>query len=102
IFLGHRGRYYFDITVKGKSAHTCHKPLAINANTLASHAVIELDKSRLIPELERWVTDLFGTETFMAPGRIYGGLPPGGPSMIPDECVIRVDCRPQPGVSIGQ
>jgi len=36
------------------------------------------------------------------PGRIYGGLPPGGPSMIPDECVIRVDCRPQPGVTVEQ
>jgi len=29
IFLGHRGRYYFDITVLGRSAHTCHKPLAV-------------------------------------------------------------------------
>ena len=48
------------------------------------------------------MTDLFGPETFMAPGRIYGGLPPGGPSMIPDECVIRVDCRPQPGVTTEQ
>ena len=38
----------------------------------------------------------------MSPGRIYGGLPPGGPSMIPDECVIRVDCRPQPGVTTEQ
>jgi acetylornithine deacetylase/succinyl-diaminopimelate desuccinylase-like protein len=36
----------------------------------------------------------------MVPGRVYGGLAPGGPSMIPDECVIRVDCRPQPGVGI--
>jgi acetylornithine deacetylase/succinyl-diaminopimelate desuccinylase-like protein len=100
IFLGHRGRYYFDITVQGKSAHTCHKPLAVNANMLAAHAVLELDASRLTPQLEEWVSDLFGDETYMAPGRIYGGLPPGGPSMIPDECVIRVDCRPQPGVSV--
>lgn len=100
IFLGHRGRYYFDITVQGKTAHTCHKPLAVNANLLAAHAVIEFDRSHLEPELEGWVTDLFGPETYMVPGRIYGGLPPGGPSMIPDECVIRVDCRPQPGVSI--
>ena len=99
IFLGHRGRYYFDITAIGKSAHTCHKPLAVNANMLAAHAVIELDQSRLLPDLEPWVQDLFGPETYMSPGRIYGGLPPGGPSMIPDECVIRVDCRPQPGVS---
>jgi acetylornithine deacetylase len=100
IFLGHRGRYYFDITVIGTSAHTCHKPLAVNANALAAHAILELDGSALLPELETWVTDLFGSETYMAPGRVYGGLPPGGPSMIPDECVIRVDCRPQPGVSV--
>ncbi|MBZ5739505.1 M20 family metallopeptidase [Nocardioides mangrovi] len=100
IFLGHRGRYYYDIHVRGISAHTCHKPLAVNANMLAAHAIIELDASHLEPQLEEWVTSLFGTETFMAPGRVYGGLPPGGPSMIPDECVIRVDCRPQPGVSL--
>jgi acetylornithine deacetylase/succinyl-diaminopimelate desuccinylase-like protein len=102
IFLGHRGRYYFDIVVRGVSAHTCHKPLAVNANMLAAYAIIELDKSALQPKLEDWVVDLFGPETFMAPGRVYGGLPPGGPSMIPDECVIRVDCRPQPGVSIDE
>jgi acetylornithine deacetylase/succinyl-diaminopimelate desuccinylase-like protein len=102
IFLGHRGRYYFDITVLGTSAHTCHKPLAVNANMLAAHAVLELDASNLRPNLEAWVEDLFGPETYMSPGRIYGGLPPGGPSMIPDECVIRVDCRPQPGVTIEQ
>ena len=99
ICLGHRGRYYFDVHVYGRSAHTCHKHEAVNANYLAALAVIELERSRLEPELEPWVADLFGRETFMAPGRIYGGLPPGGPSMIPDECVIRVDCRPQPGVS---
>lgn len=99
IFLGHRGRYYFDINVLGTSAHTCHKPLAVNANMLAAHAIIELDESHLMPSLDPWVTELFGAETFMSPGRVYGGLPPGGPSMIPDVCVIRVDCRPQPGVT---
>ena len=52
IFLGHRGRYYFDVTVLGTSAHTCHKPLAVNANLLAAHAVIELDGSRLMPPLD--------------------------------------------------
>jgi acetylornithine deacetylase len=102
IFVGHRGRYYFDVTAQGHSAHTCHKHLATNANMLAAHAVIALDASHLEPELEPWSAELFGTETFMSPGRIYGGLPPGGPSMIPDECVIRVDCRPQPGVTVEQ
>ena len=102
ICIGHRGRYYFDITVLGTSAHTCHKPLAVNANLLAAHAVIELDASQLMPPLAPEVAGLFGPETFMSPGRIYGGLPPGGPSMIPDEGVIRVDCRPQPGVTTEQ
>jgi acetylornithine deacetylase len=102
IFLGHRGRYYFDVTVLGRSAHTCHKPLAVNANTLAAHAILELDASAYRPDLEDWVRDLFGPETYIVPGRVYGGLPPGGPSMIPDECVIRVDCRPQPGVTVEQ
>jgi acetylornithine deacetylase/succinyl-diaminopimelate desuccinylase-like protein len=102
IFLGHRGRYYFDVTVLGKSAHTCHKPLAVNANALAAQAILELQASAYRPELEGWVRDLFGPETFIVPGRVYGGLPPGGPSMIPDECVIRVDCRPQPGVTVAE
>ena len=102
VCLGHRGRYYFDITTLGRSAHTCHKPQAINANVLAAHAVLALEASRYEPELEDRIVELFGAETYIAPGRIYGGLPPGGPSMIPDECVIRVDCRPQPGVTTDQ
>jgi acetylornithine deacetylase len=102
VCLGHRGRYYFDVTTLGRSAHTSHKPRAINANVLAAQAVLALDASKYEPELEEWIVDLFGPETYVVPGRIYGGLAPGGPSMIPDECVIRVDCRPQPGVTIDE
>jgi acetylornithine deacetylase len=102
VCLGHRGRYYFDVTVRGRSAHTCHKHAAVNANVLAAQAVLALDRSRFEPPLAAGVAELFGRETYIVPGRIYGGLPPGGPSMIPDECVIRVDCRPQPGVTTEQ
>jgi acetylornithine deacetylase/succinyl-diaminopimelate desuccinylase-like protein len=102
VCLGHRGRYYFDVTVLGRSAHTCHKHDAVNANVLAAHAALALDRSRLEPALADGVAELFGAETYLVPGRIYGGLAPGGPSMIPDECVIRVDSRPQPGVTTAQ
>ncbi len=102
VCLGHRGRYYFDVTTLGRSAHTCHKPQAINANVLAAQAVLALDASKYEPDLEPWIVELFGSETYVVPGRIYGGLAPGGPSMIPDECVIRVDCRPQPGVTVDE
>lgn len=102
VCIGHRGRYYFDVTTIGRSAHTCHKRDAVNANVLAAHVVLAVDRSCYQPTLDERVAALFGTETFMVPGRVYGGLPPGGPSMIPDECVVRVDCRPQPGVTVDE
>src|SRR3984885_12934763 len=42
VCIGHRGRYYFDVTTRGRSAHTCHKHEAVNANVLAAHAVLAL------------------------------------------------------------
>jgi acetylornithine deacetylase/succinyl-diaminopimelate desuccinylase-like protein len=98
IYLGHRGRLYWDITAIGRAAHTCHRHLAINAIAKMVPLIDEIEALRYMPELPDWVAELFGPELFTAVGRIYGGLPPGGPSMIPDECTIRVDSRPQPGV----
>jgi acetylornithine deacetylase/succinyl-diaminopimelate desuccinylase-like protein len=54
--------------------------------------------SHVPPDVPGWIAELVGPELYTAVGRIYGGLPPGGPSMIPDECTIRVDSRPHPGV----
>lgn len=98
VAIGHRGRYYWDITTLGLSAHTCHKYEAINAIPMAAELLLEIEKIRLLPDIDEHTAQLFGEELYTAVGRIYGGLPPGGPSMIPDECVIRVDSRPQPGV----
>jgi acetylornithine deacetylase/succinyl-diaminopimelate desuccinylase-like protein len=58
----------------------------------------EIEALCLMPEVEEWIVDLVGPELYTAVGRIYGGLPPGGPSMIPDETTIRVDSRPHPGL----
>jgi acetylornithine deacetylase len=98
IYLGHRGRLYWDITSIGHSAHTCHRHLAVNAIAKMVPLIEEIEALRYEPELPEWVAETFGSELFTAVGRIYGGLPPGGPSMVPDECTIRVDSRPQPGV----
>jgi acetylornithine deacetylase len=102
IYLGHRGRLYWDITSIGHSAHTCHRHEAINAIAKMVPLIEEIEALRHMPELPDWVAELFGPELYTAVGRIYGGLPPGGPSMIPDECTIRVDSRPQPGVAIDE
>lgn len=98
VYLGHRGRLYWDVTSIGRAAHTCHRHLAVNAIAKMVPLIEEIEGLRYTPELPDWVAELFGSELYTAVGRIYGGLPPGGPSMIPDECTIRVDSRPQPGI----
>jgi acetylornithine deacetylase len=99
IYLGHRGRLYWDITCYGRAAHTCRRHDAVNAIARITPLIDELESLRWMPDdVPAWITELVGPELFTAVGRIYGGLPPGGPSMIPDECTIRVDSRPHPGI----
>src|SRR5262245_49325080 len=100
IYIAHRGRYYFDISTIGRSAHTCHKYKAINAIEKILPVIDELSRLKYFPDIPEAMKELVGPELYTAVGRIYGGLFPGGPSMIPDRCTIRVDTRPQPGVPI--
>src|SRR2546423_6669004 len=60
----------------------------------------ELSRLKYFPDIPQEMKDLVGPDLFIAVGRVYGGLFPGGPSMIPDRCTFRVDTRPQPGVPI--
>ena len=100
VYVGHRGRYYFDISTLGRAAHTYRKYDAISAINKMADVVKRLDAIRYFPKLDPETARLFGGELYIAVGRIYGGLPPDGPSMIPDRCTIRVDTRPQPGVPL--
>jgi acetylornithine deacetylase len=102
IYIAHRGRYYFDISTIGRSAHTCHKYRAINAIEKMLPVIAEISKLKYLPNIPPEMKELVGPELFTAVGRIYGGLFPGGPSMIPDRCTIRVDTRPQPGVPLDE
>ena len=100
VCVAHRGRYYFDITTIGRATHTCHKHSAVNAIVKMLPLIEKIESLRYGPEISDEIKELIGEELYMAVGRIYAGLPPGGPSMIPDRCTIRVDTRPQPGVSL--
>lgn len=100
IYIAHRGRYYFDISTIGRSAHTCHKHLAVNAIEKMLPVAAEIAKLRYFPKISDHMKELVGPELYIAVGRIFGGLFPGGPSMIPDRCTIRVDTRPHPGVTL--
>jgi acetylornithine deacetylase/succinyl-diaminopimelate desuccinylase-like protein len=98
IYLGHRGRLYWDITAYGRAAHTCRRHEAVNSIARMAPLIEQIEALRLTPEVGEEVVELVGPELYTAVGRIYGGLPPGGPSMIPDETTIRVDSRPHPGL----
>jgi len=98
IYLGHRGRLYWDVTSIGRSAHTCHRHQAVNAIAKMVPLIEEVEAMRWRPAVPAWIAELVGPELYTAVGRIQGGLPPGGPSMIPDECTIRIDSRPHPGI----
>ena len=53
IYLGHRGRLYWDITSIGHSAHTCHRHLAVNAIAKMVPLIEEIEALRYEPELPR-------------------------------------------------
>ena len=102
VYVAHRGRYYFDISTIGLSAHTCHRGQAINAIEKMLPVIQEISTIECVPGIAPEISELVGEDLILAVGRIYGGLFPGGPSMIPDRCTIRVDTRPQPGVTVGE
>lgn len=98
IYLGHRGRIYFDVTTHGKAAHTYLREQAVSAVNQIARAVLALDAVSATFAVEDEVAAVFGDGLVHAVGRVYGGLPPDGPSMIPDRATCRVDCRVPPGV----
>ena len=102
VYVAHRGRYYFDISTIGLSAHTCHRGQAVNAIEKMLPVIEEISRIECVPDVAPEIAELVGEDLILAVGRIYGGLFPGGPSMIPDRCTIRVDTRPQPGVTVDE
>ena len=62
IYIAHRGRYYFDISTIGRSAHTCHKYKAINAIEKMLPVVEEISKLKYFPNISQEMKDLVGPE----------------------------------------
>ncbi len=71
IYVAHRGRYYFDISTIGRSAHTCHKYLAVNAIEKMLPVAEELSKLKYFPKITEEMKVLVGPELYTAVGRIY-------------------------------
>ena len=67
VYLGHRGRAYWDITSIGHSAHTCHRHLAVNAIAKMVPLIEEVEALRYEPQLPDWV------KRALRPGALYRG-----------------------------
>ena len=60
IYIAHRGRYYFDVSTIGRSAHTCHKYLAINAIEKILPVIEEISKLKYFPDILQEMKELVG------------------------------------------
>ena len=81
LLIGARGRYLYDIRVKGKTAHGSMPHLGINAVVDASKIVLELKRMKL------------GSHSFLGEGSLCVLMVEGGGETIsvPDKCRILAD-----------
>ena len=81
LLIGARGRYLYDIRVKGKSAHGATPYLGVNAVLDASKIVLELEKMKL------------GSHPFLGEGSLCVLTIEGGRETlsVPDKCRILAD-----------
>lgn len=81
LLIGARGRYLYDIRVKGKAAHGSMPYLGVNALIDASKIVLELKKMKL------------GSHSFLGKGSLCVLMMEGGGETIsvPDQCRILAD-----------
>jgi len=91
----HKGFAWFTITVHGRAAHGSQYTVGIDAIRHAGHVLAELD--RLDQEILPANTHLLLGRGSVHASFIEGGL---GMSTYPDKCVIRLERRTLPGVSL--
>lgn len=91
--IQHKGALRWDITVRGRSAHTSQPELGRNAIT---------DMTRVIAELAKYQDELWGRHVspWMTGPTITVTMINGGRTRnsVPDECTIAVDFRTLPGM----
>ena len=93
----HKGKAAFEITVRGRAAHSATPSLGVNAVRGAAHLIVALE------ELERELTQELSDDAFSTPhatvgvGPITGGV---ALNIVPDRCTLQVETRILPGQSL--
>lgn len=91
--IQHKGTIRWDVTVRGRSAHTSQPDLGSNAIVGASHVIDFLASYQ--EELRRRFTSPLMSGPSLTVTMINGGCTR---NVVPDECTMAVDFRIQPGM----
>jgi putative selenium metabolism hydrolase len=93
VYLGHRGKVEFEMTVKGRTAHASAPDRGVNAVVGAARliAAIEAHRQTLPRHPLLGAASLAVTDVHASPGQ--------GLAVVPDRCTIRLDRRFVPGES---
>ena len=92
ICVAHKGIYYFEVVVKGKTTHSATPKLGVNAIEKCGKLLGELSKIVEIGPRHR----LLGRTT-LVPTVIKGGY---RGDVVPDSCSLQVVCRNTPGYDV--
>ena len=91
VYLGHRGKVEYELTVAGRTSHSSEPSRGVNAIYLAQPLIAALrEHAASLPE-----DPVMGGAT-LAVTQIASS-PSGGVPVVPDRCVVRVDRRYLPG-----
>jgi putative selenium metabolism hydrolase len=91
VYLGHRGKLEFMLTVRGRTSHASEPGNGINAISEAlRYAAAFDDYARGLPS-----EDLMGPATAVVVG--IHSIPDNGTALVPDRCQLRLDRRYIPG-----
>jgi acetylornithine deacetylase len=90
----HKGKLAFEITVRGRAAHSATPALGVNAVTGAAHLIVALE------QLERDLAARTTDDAFSVPHATIGIGPIAGGvalNIVPDRCTLKVEARVLPG-----
>ncbi|MFN8123715.1 MAG: M20 family metallopeptidase [Thermoleophilia bacterium] len=97
VFRAQKGNVFVNVTLTGRSAHGSMPHNGVNAVSAAARLIADLE-DRLGAELATRTHPLVGARTVNV-GTIAGGT---ATNVVPDRCVLGVDCRVIPGGTVAE
>lgn len=99
INVAHKGLEWFELLFQGKTVHGGSQKDGINAIDMAARFMQRVNE-KLLPEIEREVFKIEGTDEVIYSSMNYGTIKGGTqPSTVAGECIVTLDRRWVPGIT---